>query len=72
MEAGSPQGTEVIEARSSAGKTYVNMANAIRAIAPKVKVLVLQRVTIRPAQEYEGSMLTGGGMTPPGMHTMVE
>ena len=35
MEAGSPQGTEVIEARSSDRMACVNMANGICAIASR-------------------------------------
>jgi hypothetical protein len=35
MEAGFPQGTEVIEARRSGRETGVDMANGIRAVAPR-------------------------------------
>jgi hypothetical protein len=53
MEAGSPQGTEVIEARSSGRNTIVSRANAIRAIAPRGDQYfrVLQLVAHRSMKE---------------------
>ena len=51
---------------------YVKLMQKRMADASGLPVKPVSKVVIFRAQEYEGSMPTGGGLTPPGMHMMVE
>jgi DNA modification methylase len=53
-------------------REYVELMQKRMADVSGLPVKPVSKVVIFRAQEYEGSTPTGGGLTPPGMHMMVE